>query len=298
MSECYEYNVNGLLYLDNELIGEEADAFREHLKTCGECASRVKEGQMLTHLLYRSRPLYLAPQALRMRVAAAVARPVSSSKDVAVWATDSYPSSILTWPSQALERPATPWKALGAAAVVLIALGITVAASIIKNAGTTDYMETAVATHRGYLMGNLPLEIRSESPGEVVAWFAGKLPFHFQLPPLQVLADGKPAYQLTGARLVNYRGNNAALVTYRMSNNTVSLLVASSKYAMASGGDQVYSRGLTFHYCIQSGFNVVTWTNHGLTYALVSAQHSSPQESCLVCHHDMPSLSSGSAVAQ
>lgn len=295
MSECYEYNVNGLLYLDNELIGEEADEFREHLKTCVACARRVKEGQMLSRLLYRSRPLYEAPKELQIKVAAVTTGPVSLSKNVVV-RVDKYPSSVVTWPSQELGRPARPWKALGAAAMVLIALGITVAASIVKNASTTDYLETAVATHRGYLMGNLPLEIRSASPAAVVAWFAGKLPFHFQLPPLQVLADGKPAYQLAGARLVNYRGSYAALVTYRMESNTVSLLVASSKYAMASGGDQVYSRGLTFHYCIRSGFNVVTWTNHGLTYALVSAQHSSPQESCLVCHHDMPNLSS--AVSQ
>jgi len=291
MSECYEYNINGLLYLDNELIGEEADLFSEHLKTCIECASRVKEGQMLSRLLYRSRPLYQAPKTLQMKVAAVVAKPVALSKDAFVSA-GKYPSSILTWPSQSLGRPALPWKALGAAAVLLIALGITVAASVIKNARQADYLETAVATHRGYLMGNLPLEIRSASPGAVVAWFAGKLPFHFQLPPLQVLADGEPAYQLAGARLVNYRGSYAALVTYRMNSNTVSLLVASSKYATASGGDQVYSRGLTFHYCVRSGFNVVTWTNHSLTYALVSAQHSSPQESCLVCHHDMPNLSS------
>jgi anti-sigma factor RsiW len=291
MSECYEYNVNGLLYLDNELIGEEADEFREHLKTCVECTRRVNEGQMLSRLLYRSRPLYLAPKALQMRVATvAAARTVSLSKNVPV-GLDKYPSSISTWPSQALGRPALPWKALGAAAVLLIALGITIAASIIRNAGTTEYLETAVATHRGYLMGNLPLEIRSESPGAVVAWFAGKLPFHFQLPPLQVMANGKAAYHLTGARLVNYRGSYAALVSYGMNNNTVSLLVASSKYAMASGGDQVSSRGLTFHYCIRSGFNVVTWTTHGLTYALVSAQHGSAQESCLVCHHDMPNLS-------
>jgi anti-sigma factor RsiW len=291
MSECYEYNVNGLLYLDNELIGEEADVFREHLKICGECARRLNEGEMLSRLLYRSRPLYLAPKALQMRVAAVVTEPASLPKNVPV-GLDKYPSSTLTWPSQALVRPALPWKALGAAAVLLVALGITVAASIIRNASSTDYLETAVATHRGYLMGNLPLEIRSASPGDVAAWFAGKLPFHFQLPPLQVLANGKPAYQLTGARLVNYRGSYAALVSYGINNDTVSLLVASSRYAMASGGDQVSSRGLTFHYCIRSGFNVVTWTNHGLTYALVSAQHGPAQESCLVCHHDMPNLSS------
>ena len=46
------------------------------------------------------------------------------------------------------------------------------------------------------------------------------------------------------------------------------------------------SGDLTFY---RSGANsqVITWTNHGLTYALLSSLTGSSQRSCLICHQDM-----------
>jgi hypothetical protein len=72
-----------------------------------------------------------------------------------------------------------------------------------------------------------------------------------------------------------------------MKNDRISLLVASSTSAEAYGGEEIISRGLTFHYHTKAGFNVITWTTHGLTYALVSGLHSSARQSCLVCHQNM-----------
>ena len=53
-------------------------------------------------------------------------------------------------------------------------------------------------------------------------------------------------------------------------NDTISLLVASSKYAVVAGGVEVRSGDLVFHHRIDSGFQIITWSNHGLAYALVS----------------------------
>jgi len=92
---------------------------------------------------------------------------------------------------------------------------------------------------------------------------------------------------MSGARLVNYRGSYAALVTYHMKAEKISLLVVSDKMALASGGDVVRFHELAFHHCKRDGFNVTTWSNHGLTYALVSSLRGSAQQSCLVCHQDM-----------
>jgi len=86
---------------------------------------------------------------------------------------------------------------------------------------------------------------------------------------------------------VNYKGSYAALVTYRMQEERISLLVTSSKKVVAAGGDEVRSGQLLFHYCKRDGFNIVTWSNHGLTYALVSSLHDPAQNPCLVCHQDM-----------
>jgi hypothetical protein len=54
-----------------------------------------------------------------------------------------------------------------------------------------------------------------------------------------------------------------------------------------AGGEELPSGGLTFHYRSGANFEVITWTNHGLAYALVASVTGSPQHSCLVCHQNM-----------
>jgi hypothetical protein len=171
--------------------------------------------------------------------------------------------------------------------VLVIALGLGFVPSMMQQARAMAYVDTAVTTHRSYLSGNLPLEIRTASPEKVTEWFAGKLPFHFQLPASPMQPNGTTPYQLSGARLVNFDGSYAALVTYRMRDEKISLLVASNKAAVSAGGEEVSFSGLIFHHSRRAGFTVTTWSNHGLTYALVSSVHVPAQQSCLVCHQNM-----------
>jgi hypothetical protein len=145
----------------------------------------------------------------------------------------------------------------------------------------------AVATHRSYLDGNLALEIRSQSPEEVTAWFVGKVPFQFRLPASQAVPDSKQAYKISGARLVKFESTDAALVTYASQKDKISLLVASSTYAAVAGGDEVQFGDLIFHYLGEGQFKVITWSNHSLSYALVSSISGSARQSCMVCHQDI-----------
>jgi hypothetical protein len=179
-----------------------------------------------------------------------------------------------------------PWRFL-AAMVLVFVLGMVFIPTIARRARAATYVDTALTTHRNYLDDKLPLEIESNSPEDVTAWFAGKVPFDFRLPTSQTSPNGEPAYRQVGARLVNYEGSYAALVAYAMKNEKISLLVASNKSAKAYGGEEIHSRGLTFHYQTKAGFNVITWSTHGLTYALVSGLHTSAHQSCLVCHQNM-----------
>ena len=71
MSRCEEHTGDILLYLDNALTGQELEDFRAHLAVCANCWERLEEELALSSLLRKARPLYLAPQALRARVAAA-----------------------------------------------------------------------------------------------------------------------------------------------------------------------------------------------------------------------------------
>jgi anti-sigma factor RsiW len=171
--------------------------------------------------------------------------------------------------------------------LVVAAIFLTFVPSVVRQVRAANYVEAAVATHHSYLDGNLPLELHSNSPEQVTAWFSGKVPFPFRLPKSQVAPHGVPVYQLTGASLVKYQGKPAALVTYQKQKEKISLLVTSADFAVVAGGEEVPSGKLTFHYRHNDGLNVVTWINQGLSYALVSSVSGPARESCMVCHQSM-----------
>jgi anti-sigma factor RsiW len=285
MDCCKEYNLDILLYLNNELCSPKLEEFYTHLEICADCRKQLEEEQTLSLILHRSRPLYLAPETLRARVSANA--PWQASRPID--APDNALRRVLrtlTEPLRWLPQPARHWKALLAAGLVFI-LCLIFVPDLAQQARATAYVETAVATHRGYLNGALPLEIRSGSPAVVTAWIAAKVPFRFRLPAFQEASNVEPAYRLTGARLVNFKNGYAALLAYEMQKEKISLLVTSREWTVAAGGTVVRFGGLVFHDRSSGDFRVVTWTSHGLTYALVSSLPVSGQHSCLVCHQNM-----------
>jgi len=284
MTECDEYRVKVLRYLDDDLQGRELDDFRSHLKACADCRAALEAEQALSSLLHRSRPLYSAPPALRSRVSAAVMQH-SASKPTRL--------NIYLGALHALQRvlvdPVRRVSSMRVLALVVLLLGFLFAfvPNVVRQVRAASYVQTAVSVHRSYLDGNRAMGLRSSSPETVTAWFTGKVPFHFRLPNAQSSPNNTPSYTLTGASVVNHRGNPIAFVTYEKESQAISLLVASSKSAIVAGGDEVRLGDLTFHYRTEDGFKVVTWSNHGLSYALVSNVSGSARESCLVCHQNM-----------
>jgi hypothetical protein len=283
MNNCDEYAIKALRYLNNDLEGQELKDFLSHLKFCASCQEHLEAEKKLSVTLQRSRPLYSAPAALRDRVAAATLQATSRGvQDSAHWNASRLRGKDV---SGALQRLAN-WRVLVPLAMA-IALCLAVVPNIERRVQAASYVERAVATHRSYVNGDLHRELKSSSPAEVTAWFAGKVPFQFRLPIADSTALSTPVYWLTGASLVNYKGSPAALVTYETQKEKISLLVDSSKFAVIGGGDEIRLGNLTFHYFNNSGFRVITWANHGLSYALVSSVSGPAQNSCLVCHQNM-----------
>jgi anti-sigma factor RsiW len=276
MNSCDEYAVKSLRYLDNELEGQELEDFLSHLDLCASCREQLEAEKELSTTLYRSRPLYSAPAALRYRVSAAVARVSLSS------APDRHFFHALAGFVQRFPG----WRVLAPAAVA-VALCLAFVPSIVRNVRAANYVEAAVEEHRSYLDGSLRLGLQSSSPELVTAWFAHRVPFDFRLPAADITPEDKPAYRLTGGALVSYKRNPAALVTYETLNEKISLLAVSDSSAVVAGGDEVRFGSLIFHYYNNSGFRVITWSNHGLSYALVSSVSGPVRASCLVCHQNM-----------
>jgi anti-sigma factor RsiW len=281
MNSCDECAIKTLRYLDNGLEGRELEDFLSHLESCANCRAHLEAERALSQTLQRSRPLYSAPAALRDRISSVTVQR-SGSDDVQKRVDQRRFGKMV---SGLLERLSS-WRILAPAAAVLI-LCLAFVPDIVRHVQATSYVETAVATHRNYLSGKLPSGLQSNSPEAVTLWFRGKVPFDFRLPAAESAPDQNLIYWLTGATLVHYKGGLAALVTYATQNEKISLLVDSSKSAVVAGGDEVRFGKLTFHYYNDSGFRVVTWSNHGLSYALVSSVSGPARASCLVCHQNM-----------
>jgi mycothiol system anti-sigma-R factor len=276
MRGCDAYRADIQLYLDNELNDNQREVFLSHLDGCPSCTQELEAQRALSRVLQQARPLFSAPTSLRETVMQTLAEPAEAPA-----------APRMVGPRRLAVYPRWPaWGAIAAALLLCIALGLLLPL-LIKREHAMDYVASAVAAHRGSLDGSLPLEVRSSSPDTVTAWFDGKVPFHFRLPSAAETMGHTPLYQLVGGRLVNSRRGHAALVTYQMQHDKISLLVTSVDDASAYGGEEVASGGITFHYNQRDNFHVITWSNHGLTYALVSSLPGSGRQACMVCHESM-----------
>jgi anti-sigma factor RsiW len=154
------------------------------------------------------------------------------------------------------------------------------------------YAEFAVKTHTQHAQGSLALDVRSDSQQALNDWFKKKLQFSLTLPASPAAPDDERPYRLEGARLVQVGGKTAAFVAYQIPTAQLptaeaSLMVAPDSVAVASGGIEVDFKKVSFHYAMVDGYKVVTWSLHGLTYALVSEEGNDTQKSCMVCHSAM-----------
>ena len=149
------------------------------------------------------------------------------------------------------------------------------------------FAELAAHAHRQHAEGKLALDVNSDSQAALNHWFHEKLPFALALPvSLETAGEHRPN-RLEGARLLQISGKSAAYVAYQTQNEPVSLMIVPDSVARASGGVEVDFSKVSFHYRMVEGFRVVTWSLHGLTYALVSHEGPKTQQSCMVCHSAM-----------
>src|SRR5262249_29452341 len=174
--------------------------------------------------------------------------------------------------------------AFSAIAFLMTVVGVLYVTRSNQGRPPAEFAAMAVDTHVRHLRGQLPFEITSDSPEQISDWFAGKVSFGLKLPNYQEPPGEEKPYRLEGARLVAFKNDYAAYVAYKMRNRPISLVVTSESIARASGGEEIVSKEIVFHYDSIDGLKVITWADRGLTYALVSDLEERGQQSCIVCH--------------
>ncbi len=269
MTNCENIRERLTLYLDNELQGDERAAVEAHVESCNSCASFAEKELTFLNAIRKSGPLYVASPELKTKV-----------------------SEILSGSKQPVVRKGS-WRikwALPIAAALLVLLLPVVIWRVMRQQDHPEkgvpsaFATMAAESHLRHIRGQLPLEVESSNPQDISNWFANKVNFNVKLPSYQESSGQEILYTLEGARLVNYQNDYAAYVSYRMKDRPISLVITSELLAKPAGGEEIASRGLMFHYNAIDGLKVITWSDRGLTYALVSDLEERGHQSCIVCH--------------
>jgi len=172
----------------------------------------------------------------------------------------------------------------------LLALVAILAISLPSSSGPISGMELArfaARTHEQHLRGNLALEVQTDSEPLLNEWLHEKSQFSLALPGPSEAPGAPLPYRIEGARLLQIRNKAAAYIAYQLQPDVVSLIVAPVSAAVATGGVEAAFKKVTFHYYMVQDYKVVTWSVHGLTYALVTQEGNKTQRSCMVCHSAM-----------
>lgn len=252
MLTCAEVRPRIALYLDREVTPVEALDFETHLIDCAACRREYDALRATVDAVRGAGPLYDPPE----RSYAAVE------------------SMVREWDrGRRLRR----WGALAVAASVLV-----VVAAMWARAARSGYEKFATEAHLSYARGAFPLDVVSNEPQVVSAWLEPRVPFRLTLPSYP--EGGPKRYSLTGARLMQFRGEEVAYVAYEMDHRPISLLISSSDQVLPTHGESYRSGGLTFHFSSADGLRVITWRDKGLAYAQVSDLNVRGAESCAICH--------------
>ena len=267
MSQCDDIRRRLTLYLDDELQGAERATVEAHVSECESCAAIFGRELEFLNTFRKSGKLYVAPPELRAKVQESL-RPPRYSR---------------------ISRSRISWIAAAAAVLLVLLLPVVVWRGVKKanqpeKGPACSFALMAAETHLRHVRGQLPLEVETASPQEISSWFVNKVNFSVKLPNYQESSGQEKLYVLEGARLVNFKTDYAAYVAYQMKERPISLVITSASAVEPTGGEVIASRGLKFHYNAIDGLKVLTWTDRGLTYALVSDLEERGQQSCIVCH--------------
>ncbi|MBI4751293.1 MAG: zf-HC2 domain-containing protein [Acidobacteria bacterium] len=287
MTQCDRFRDQISFYLDEELGEPERAQLADHLGQCESCHKVFEQEQQFLAHIRACQPLYRVSSNFRAKIEQTISevsaphRAPASLRDRIQKSMDVHNSS----PTSSFWN----WKPLAVVAsiLVMVLIGIWVLGLLPINRlmpTPSEFARMAVDTHVRRLRGQLPLEITTASPDQISAWFAGKVAFQLKLPNYQESSGQTRLYQLEGARLVGFKNDYAAFVAYEMQHRPITLVVTANSVVMPSGGEEIKSKGITFHCDSINGLKVISWADRGLTYALVSDLEERGQDSCFVCH--------------
>jgi anti-sigma factor RsiW len=218
-------------YVDAELPAADERALVEHMQSCSVCAAESLKKVQLKRAVHLAGMRFVPDPAFRARIQAKVA-----ARQPARWNRF--------------------WLPMLATAMVLL-----IAGAISFNLNRTRRGEERLISeladlHVATLASANPVDVVSTDRHTVKPWFAGRIPFTFNLPELQdsafVLVGGKVSYlnQSPGAELI-----------FRVRQHQISAFIFQERALGSVGADDAVQNALSF--------SVRSWSQNGLRYFVI-----------------------------
>jgi len=220
-------------YVDSELSEDELANLESHLRACPSCAADALGRLQMKRLTQATGTRYSPTPQFRLRIEQSI-----KAKRRQPWA--------FGW---------VPKLALAAAALVLV---VGAAALWTRHSQHEQALTELADLHVATLASVNPVDVVSTDRHTVKPWFAGKLPFTFDLPDLQ----GSP-FKLVGARVAYFERNPSAQLLFDAGKHELSVFILQDQpTTMPFGAGTTKERKLAF--------NMETWADGGLRYVVIS----------------------------
>ena len=218
-------------YLDGELPAAETRALGEHLRGCGACATESLSRVQLKRTVQAAGQRFTPDPAFRARVLKSIAPRKSAG-----WNRFWFPAL--------------------AGAMALLIVGVISLNLNRDRRGEQQLVGELTDLHVATLASSNPVDVVSTDRHTVKPWFAGKIPFTFNLPELQdspfTLVGGKVSYlhQSPGAELI-----------FRVRQHQISVFIFQEQ-ALGTGRVRDAAQSAL-------SFNVRSWSHNGLRYFVI-----------------------------
>jgi anti-sigma factor RsiW len=236
---CPQRDADLQAFFDGELDPLQTFEVQQHVAGCASCQSRLQffhevRGELRAHMA-----IYKAPQPLREQVGSQLRR---------------------------LDRRE---RFLRIAAVILIALtplvGLRVVDWLYTDQTASSLLAEIVNVHAALVRGDIVLAYPTVDADLARRWLEQRLPFRPVIPQA-----GWGGFHLLGATSLSLSDQEAALLMFGQGDRRVSLANFRHLSQMLGSGKHVAIDGMRFWIVLQGIYTIVMWSQHGLSYAMVS----------------------------
>jgi anti-sigma factor RsiW len=217
-------------YLDGELDSAETVKLDSHLRECPACAAEGLRRLQWKKTIQSAGQRYGADPKLRERLQ----KKIAPEKPVRRW-----------WPAYAITM-----------AVVLLLAGIAVLREGSRQERNSRIVSELVDLHVSTLASSTPVDVVSTDRHTVKPWFAGKIPFTFDLPELQ----GSP-FELVGGRVSYLEQSPGAELIFRVRKHQISVFIFQERAIPGRLPNMGPTDVRSFH--------LETWTHNDLRYCVI-----------------------------